>query len=153
MRGFLFPVLLLSALCLAEVSGDLVAGYLDALGENMAYQREGNEFILLAAVDDTTQVPYMYILVDPEMEGCLLVALTPGIVPESGAGRTAALETLSALNWDNTWVKYAVDPESNEVSAMYTFSTEDGLGEEAFSVMLNLLLGTVDEDWETLSGL
>jgi hypothetical protein len=153
MRGSLFILALLSALSLAVVSGDLVAGYLDALGENMTYEREGNEFILLAAVDDTTDVPYMYILVDPEMEGCLLVALTPGVVPASGAGRTTALETLSELNWNNTWVKYALDPTTNEVSAMYTFSTEDGLGEEAFSVMLNLLLGTVDEDWETLSSL
>jgi len=153
MRASLFVLAFMTALSAAEVSGDLVAGYLDALGEGMAYEREGNEFILLAAVDDTTQVPYMYILVDPEMEGCLLVALTPGMLPASGAGRTAALETLSSLNWNNTWVKYAADPSTGEVSAMYTFSTEDGLGQEAFSVMLNLLLGTVDEDWDILESL
>jgi len=153
MRRSFIVLALLSAISMAEVSGDIVAGYLDALGENMTYERSGNEFILLAAVDDSTDVPYMYILADSEMEGCLLVALTPGLVPESGAERAAALETLTDLNWNNTWVKYAVDPVTGEVSAMYTFSTENGLGQEAFSVMLNLLLGTVDEDWETLADL
>jgi len=102
MRLQIPALILLSALSAADVSGDLVAGYLDALGEGVAYERDGNEFMLLAAVDDTTQVPYMYILVDPEMEGCLIVALTPGVVPASGPERAAALETLGTLNWNNT---------------------------------------------------
>ncbi len=146
-------MLTISAVSFAEISADVVAGYLDQLGEEMIYDRSDNEFMLLATTQDSTQVPYMYILVDPEMEGCLLVALTPGIVPESGEERTAALETLARLNWDNTWVKFTNDPETGEVSAMYTFSTENGLGYESFSVMINLLLGTVDKNWETLSSI
>ncbi len=129
----------------------MIAGYLDQLGDELLYERTENEFMLLAEIEDGSQIPYLYILVDPEMEGCLLVALTPGLVPESGAERTAALETIAQLNWNNTWVKFAVDPETGEVSAMYTFSTEDGLGYESFTVMINLLLGTVDDTWETLS--
>ncbi len=153
MRLAVAMLAIVSAMALAEVSGDLVEGYLQGMGEDMMYQREGNEFMLTYPVSDTLDVPYMYILVDPEMEGCLLVALTPGMVPESGAERSAALETLAALNWNNTWVKYVSDPETGEVSAMYAFSTEDGLGEDAFTVMLNLLLATVDEQWEMLSEL
>lgn len=141
----------LVTISLAEINGDTVAGYLDQIGQDLVYERSGNEFMLLATTQDSTQVPYMYILVDPEMEGCLLVALTPGMVPESGPERASAMETLAQLNWDNTWVKFAADPETGEVSAMYTFTTENGLGYEAFAVMINLLLGTVDENWDTLA--
>jgi hypothetical protein len=149
---YAMPLLLvLATISLAEISGDTVAGYLDRIGEELIYERSGNEFVLLAETADSTQVPYMYILVDPEMEGCLLVALTPGLIPASGAERTAALETLAQLNWDYTWVKFAADPETGEVLAMYTFTTENGLGYEAFAVMVNLLLGTVDENWEVLA--
>lgn len=153
MKLALIGLVFVISLSLAEVSGDIVAGYLDAMGEQMIYERDGNEFMLTAPISDSTFVPYMYLLVDPDMEGCLMVALTPGTVPESGPERTAALETVSMLNWNNSWVKYATDPSTGEVSAMYTFSTENGLGQEAFSVMLNLLLATVDEDWDVLSAL
>ncbi len=153
MKYTVILLVLLSAISMAEISADIVAGYLDQIGEDLVYQRSDNQFMLLATTADSSQVPYMYILVDPDMEGCLLVALTPGVVPDSGPERTAALETLAQLNWDNTWVKFAADPESGEVSAMYTFSTENGMGYEAFSVMINLLLGTVDENWDTLSSL
>lgn len=146
-------LLLVTAVSLGEISGDMVAGYLDRIGEELVYERSGNEFVLLAATEDGTQVPYLFILVDSEMEGCLLVGLTPGVVPESGPERTEALETISQLNWDNTWVKFTTDPETGEVSAMYTFSTENGLGYEAFAVMINLILGTVDEHWDILASL
>lgn len=151
MKNVMLVLLGITALSFAEVSGDMVAGYLDRIGEDLTYEREENEFILLVSTADSSQVPYMYILVDPEMDGCLLVALTPGIVPESGAERTAALETLAQLNWNNTWVKFTNDPETGEVTAMYTFTTENGLGYESFTIMINLLLGTVDENWEILS--
>jgi len=140
----------LTAVSFADISGDIVAGYLDQMGEDLLYERIENEFILMAETEDGGQIPYLYILVDPQMNGCLLVALTPGIVPESGAGRTAALETIAELNWNNTWIKFTIDPETGEVSAIYTFSTEDGLGYESFGIMINLILGTVDENWERL---
>ena len=150
MKYVILALLALAAVSFAEISGDIIAGYLDQGGKELVYERVDNEFMLLAETEDGSQIPYMYILVDPEMEGCLLVALTPCIVSETGAERTAALETISQLNWDNTWVKFTVDPETGDVSAMYTFSTEDGIGYESFMVMLNLLLGTVDENWNTL---
>ena len=150
MKNVILVLLVLTAISLAEVSGDMIGGYLDQIGEDLIYERAENEFMLLAETEDGSQIPYMYILADPDMEGCLLVALTPGIVPESGVERASALETIAQLNWDNTWIKFAADPESGDVSAMYTFSTEDGLGYESFAVMLNLLLGTVDENWDTL---
>ncbi|RKZ09985.1 hypothetical protein DRQ25_04445 [Candidatus Fermentibacteria bacterium] len=150
MKHIILALLVLTAISFAEVSGDIIGGYLDQIGEELIYERVENEFMLLAETEDGSQIPYMYILADPEMEGCLLVALTPGIVPASGAERTAALETIAQLNWNNTWVKFAIDPETGDVSAMYTFSTENGLGYDSFAVMLNLLLGTVDENWEIL---
>ncbi|MCK4806581.1 MAG: YbjN domain-containing protein [Candidatus Aegiribacteria sp.] len=153
MKNVILALSVIAAVSFAEVSGDIIEGYLDQIGEELIYERAENEFILIAEAEDGSSIPYMYILVDPEMEGCLLVALTPGIVPESGTERTAALETIAQLNWNNTWVKFAIDPESGDVSAMYTFSTEDGLGYESFTVMINILLGTVDENWEILSNI
>ena len=153
MKTVILVLFVLTAISFAEISGDIIAGYLDQLGEELVYERVENEFMLLAETEDGSHIPYMYILADPEMEGCLLVALTPGTVPESGAERTAALETISQLNWSNTWIKFVFDPETGDVSAMYTFSTEDGLGYESFGVMINLLLGTVDENWDTFSAI
>lgn len=150
MKNAILVISVITAVSFAEISGDIVAGYLDQIGEDLVYERAENEFMLLAETEDGSMIPYMYILADSEMEGCLLVALTPGVVPESGAERTAALEVIAQLNWNNTWVKFAADPETGDVSTMYTFSTEDGLGYESFAVMLNLLLGTVDENWDTL---
>jgi len=153
LKYVILVLLVLAAVSFAEVSGDMIEGYLDQMGEELVYERVENEFMLLVETEDESQIPYMYILADPEMEGCLLVALTPGIVPESGAERAAALETIAQLNWNNTWVKFVIDPETGDVSAMYTFSTEDGLGYESFAVMINLILGTVDENWDTLSAI
>ena len=150
MKKSILVLSVLTAISFAGISGDIVEGYLDQIGGDLIYERAENEFMLLAETEDGSQIPYMYILVDPEMEGCLLVALTPGIVPESGTERAAALEVIAQLNWDNTWVKFVSDPETGDVSAMYTFSTENGLGYDSFAVMLNLLLGTVDENWDTL---
>ncbi|NOQ23583.1 MAG: hypothetical protein GQ565_13170 [Candidatus Aegiribacteria sp.] len=153
MKNVILVLFVLTAVSFADISGDMIEGYLDQTGDDLVYERVDNEFMLLAETQDGSKIPYMYILADPEMEGCLLVALTPGTVPESGAERTAALETIAQLNWSNTWVKFAIDPETGDVSAMYTFSTEDGLGYESFTVMLNLLLGTVDENWDTLAAI
>ena len=150
MKNIVLVLFVLAAISFAEVSGDIIEEYLDQIGEELVYERADNEFMLLAETEDGSQIPYMYILTDPEMEGCLLVALTPGIVPESGAERTTALETIAQLNWNNTRIKFTTDPETGDVSAMYTFSTEDGLGYESFAVMLNLLIGTVDKNWDTL---
>ena len=150
MKKSILVLAVLTSISFAGISGDIVEGYLDQIGGDLIYERAENEFMLLANTEDRSQIPYMYILVDPEMEGCLLVALTPGMVPESGTERAAALEVIAQLNWDNTWVKFVSDPETGDVSAMYTFSTENGLGYDSFAVMLNLLLGTVDENWDTL---
>ncbi|MEN8209292.1 MAG: YbjN domain-containing protein [Candidatus Fermentibacteria bacterium] len=150
MKSISLVLFVLAAISFAEVSGDMIEGYLNQIGEELIYERVDNEFMLLAETEDGSQVPYMYILADPEMEGCLLVALTPGVLPSSGAERTAGLETIAQLNWNNTWVKFAIDPETGEISAMYTFSTENGVGYESFAIMLNLLLGTVDENWDRL---
>jgi hypothetical protein len=137
----------------AEISGDIIAGYLDMMGEEMVYERMENQFVLLATTEDGTQVPYMFVFVEPESEACLLVALTPGVVPESGPERQQALETITQLNWDNTWARYTVEPETGEVSIMYPFTTENGLGYESFTTMINVMLGSVDENWEILSSM
>ena len=84
-------------------------------------------------------------------EACYLIGFTPGVVPEAGEARAAALEVLTQLNWEYTFVKFIADPETGEVSVSYAFSTENGMGYDAFAAMVYVVLGTVQENIDILA--
>lgn len=134
----------LAAASLAAVSSTTVAEYLDQMGA--AYEEEEGSFWLLA--EDTVSgesFPIFYIEVNAPMEACFLAGPTPGVVPASGAGRLAALEKIAELNATYPFVKFEHDMNTGEIICTYTFSTENGMGFDAFAAMVQVLFGTIDE--------
>jgi hypothetical protein len=135
----------------ATVSSELVASYLDSLGAS--YEQDENAFLLYVAEEGEEHWPFFYLEISESDEACYMVAFTPGILPATGDARVAGLETLTELNWNYTFVKFLADPESGEVTVTYTFSTENGMGFDAFSVMMYVLIATVQENIEVLANL
>jgi len=135
----------------ATVSSELVASYLDSLGAT--YEQDENAFLLYVVEDGEESWPFFYIEISDRDEACYMVGFTPGILPATGEARAAGLETLADLNWNYTFVKFAADPESGEITVSYTFSTENGMGYDAFSAMIYVLIATVQENLEVLTDL
>lgn len=132
------------SLASAAVSPRTIAGYLDDI--NAVYQQEGDVFFIIQSDEETGDVyAIFYIEVNEMMEACFMAGPTPGLVPASGAGRVAALELLSTLNSTYPFVKFEADPSTGEVMCTYTFSTENGLGFEAFTAMISVIFSTIEE--------
>lgn len=140
-----------ATVALAEISADTVEGYLETMG--LQYEREEDEFLVMMEDQEGELWPVMYIGVDPEIEACYLAAFTPAVVPESGQARQDALETIMELNWNSLFSKFEVNPETGEVSLSYVFSTENGVGYEAFEAIMGVLFGTLEETMEVLSAI
>ncbi len=150
-----FTVLFLSvfaAASFAAVSSTTIAGYLDEMGA--IYEEEEGVFWLLAEDSLSGETfPIFYIEVNAPMEACFMAGPTPGLVPETGAGRTAALEKMAELNATYPFVKFEHDLNTGEIICTYTFSTENGVGLEAFAAMLQVIFGTIDETAAELAAL
>jgi hypothetical protein len=134
----------IASVSFAVLPAATVAGYLDQMGA--IYEQEEGVFWLLA--EDSLSgdsFPIFYIEVNASMEACFLAGPTPGIVPETGAGRAVVLAKLAELNATYPFVKFEHDLSTGEVICTYTFSTENGVGFEAFSAMLQVIFGTIDE--------
>lgn len=143
---------LVTAVSLAALSPSTVADYLDQIGAS--YEEEEGVFWLLATDSLSGDVfPIFYIEVNAPMEACFMAGPTPGLVPESGAGRAAAFEKMAELNAVYPFVKFEHDMSTGEIICTYTFSTENGVGLEAFAAMLQVVFGTIDETAEELAAL
>jgi hypothetical protein len=152
MRYSFLLILAAASVSFAALSTSTVAGYLDQLGAQ--YEEEDGAFWLLAQDSLSEEsFPIFYIEVNASMEACFMAGPTPGLVPESGAGRAAAFEKLAELNATYPFVKFEQDLTTGEVICTYTFSTENGVGLEAFSAMLQVIFGTIDETAAELAAL
>ncbi|MCK5131768.1 MAG: YbjN domain-containing protein [Candidatus Sabulitectum sp.] len=152
MRATVLFALTLVTISFAALSSTTVAGYLDQLGA--AYEEEEGTFWLLAEDSLSGEAfPIFYIEVNAPMEACFLAGPTPGLVPASGAGRAAAFAKLAELNATYPFVKFEHDIDTGEVICTYTFTTENGVGIEAFSAMLQVIFGTIDETAAELAAL
>jgi len=102
-------------------------------GDNANYQ-------LRIFVDDPRKVVYM----------CINRLMT---IPEAHPRKSAVLQRLMELNWELLIGKYEWDKTDGEVRLSYTFSTENGLGYEAFVACFQLLVLTADRDYPKLMAL
>jgi len=152
MRYSFLLIIAVVSVSFAALSTTTVAGYLDQLGA--AYEEEEGAFWLLAQDSLSGEdFPIFYIEVNTAMEACFMAGPTPGLVPESGAGRAAAFEKLAELNATYPFVKFEHDLTTGEIICTYTFSTENGVGLETFSAMLQVIFGTIDETAAELAAL
>jgi len=153
LRYVCMAAVVLAAAASATVSGETITTYLDSLEAQYEVSDSGLEFILINQSEQGDQWPFMYIGIDREAEACYMEAMTPAVIPGSGPERTEALETLTELNWNYPFTKFSVNPETNEVSATYVFTTEDGIGFNAFAAMIYVLMGTVQDAIDELEAI
>ncbi len=99
-------------------------------GDNGNYQ-------LRIFIDDPRKVVYM----------CINRLMT---IPDSHPRKSAVLQRLMELNWELLIGKYEWDKSDGEARLSYTFSTENGLGYEAFVACFQLLVLTADRDYPKL---
>ena len=152
MRTTILLVLAIATASFAALSTTTVASYLDQLGA--AYQEEDGAFWLLAEDSLSGEAfPIFYIEVNASLEACFMAGPTPGLVPASGADRAVAFAKLAELNASYPFVKFEHDVSTGEIICTYTFSTENGVGLEAFSAMLQVIFGTMDETAAELAAL
>lgn len=152
MRTVILLVLAIVTASFAALSTTTVASYLDQLGA--AYEEEDGAFWLLAEDSLSGEAfPIFYIEVNASLEACFMAGPTPGLVPASGAARAVAFAKLAELNASYPFVKFEHDVSSGEIICTYTFSTENGVGLEAFSAMLQVIFGTMDETAAELAAL
>ena len=152
MRATILLLCAIATASFAALTPSTVADYLDQLGA--VYEQEEGVFWLLA--EDSLsgeEFPIFYIEVNAPMEACFMAGPTPGVVPESGAGRAAAFAKLAELNATYPFVKFEHDLDTGEVICTYTFSTENGVGIEAFAAILQVIFGTIDETATELAAL
>lgn len=135
---------LASSLAFAVVTPETIAGYLDQI--NASYEQEEDVFFIVQT-DEVSGEAYaiFYIEVNATMDACFMAGPTPGIVPASGPERLAALELISELNSAYPFVKFEADPTTGEVMCTYTFTTENGVGYEAFTAMVSVIFSTIEE--------
>ncbi len=98
---------------------------------------DNGNYELRIFIDDPRKVVYM----------CINRLMT---VPRSHPRKSVVLQRLMELNWELLIGKYEWDKSDGEVRLSYTFSTENGLGYEAFAACFQLLVLTADRDYPKL---
>ncbi len=91
-------------------------------------------------VDDRSKTVYM----------CIGRLMT---IPNSHPRKYVMLQRFMELNWELLIGKYEWDKSDGEVRLSYTFSTENGLGYEAFAACLQWIVLSADRDYPELMGL
>lgn len=128
----------------------LIASYLDKMGYvytidetderseiSLTMRGENNRYDLRIFIDDSRKVVYV----------CVNRFLT---CPTSHPRLAPLLQRLMELNWQLLIGKYEWDKTDGEVRLSHTFSTENGLGYDAFVACFQLLVMTADNDYPAL---
>jgi len=72
------------------------------------------------------------------------------VLPNENPNRDAVLRELMKKNWDLNIGKFEWDPSDGEIRFSYCFTTENGVGFEAFEAIVTTLLTTGDKFWPEL---
>ena len=93
------------------------------------------------------------IVIDTERELVYMFLNRYLSVPEDHPNLNAILKALMDYNWQLNVGKMEWDKTDGEVRYSFTFTTENGVGFEAFEAIVTSLLGTGDKLWPELSKL
>jgi|GEM_PF-2849800 len=75
------------------------------------------------------------------------------VAKPDNAGLPKILQRLMEKNWDLNIGKFEWDKTDGEIRFSYTFTTENGIGYESFSAIIDTLLNTGDKLWPELRSL
>ena len=71
-------------------------------------------------------------------------------IPNQHPRKAVLLQRLMELNWEHFLAKYEWEKRNGEVRLSYSFSTENGLGYDAFAACFEHLILTADHDYPKL---
>jgi hypothetical protein len=91
-----------------------------------------------------------YVLAVPDKALAFIIIADYLTVPADHRNCDKVLRALMKLNWDLNVGKFEWDPSDGEVRLTFTFSTENGVGFEAFSAVFSTLIQTADQKIEEL---
>lgn len=130
----------------------LVSGYLDRMGRGYKVeQRDRYPVIALDGVRVEHATHYLRIVIDAEKQLVYMFVNRYISVPEDHPRLAEIHRRLMELNWDLNIGKFEWDKSDGETRLSYCFTTENGVGFEAFEAIVLTLLKTADDFWPELS--
>jgi hypothetical protein len=136
-----------------EEAATVIAGYLERMTYTPVRDPKGELPILSANVKMTKATHRLRMVIDEKRKILYVFLNRYFVVPKDHPNRNQVLQALMEQNWKLNVGRYEWDPEDGEVRLSYTFTTENGLGFEAFEAVVKTLLDTGDTLWPELSGL
>jgi S1-C subfamily serine protease len=130
----------------------LLSGYLDRMGRS--YKVEADEKYPVIALDSIKvehATHYVRVVIDAEKQLVYIFINRYISVPEDHPRLAEIHRRLMELNWDLNIGKFEWDKSDGEIRLSYCFTTENGVGFEAFEAIVITLLKTADDLWPELS--
>jgi len=130
-----------------------IASYLDRMGEDGYKYRQVDENTLECRMIGENGVYVTRIRVSNKLDLVYLYIQDYLVVPKTHRNKDKMMSRLMELNFELNVGKFEWDSRDGEVRYSFTFSTENGLGFEAFRAVFETLLVTADDKYEDLQKL
>ncbi|MCD6352504.1 MAG: YbjN domain-containing protein [Armatimonadetes bacterium] len=135
----------------SEVDLAYVSKYLDRM--KLKYEKDEQHNVAhMVMVGDNGKFD-THVLCDPQAALAYIIITDYLTVPPTHRNCDKVLRRLMELNWKLNLGKFEWDPSDGEVRFTFTFSTENGIGFEAFQAVFNTMIATADDQIEGLQKL
>lgn len=132
----------------------LLSGYLDRMGRGYEVEEDDKyPVISLDPIRVEHATHRLRIVTDAEKQLVYLFINRYISVPEDHPRLAEIQRRLMELNWDLNIGKFEWDKSDGETRLSYCFTTENGVGFEAFEAIVITLLKTADDLWPELSAM
>jgi len=129
----------------------VIRGYLDRMKlASKMVETDDKSSVLDVTLEMDNATHHLRIVVDVERDMVYLFLNRFLSLPKESPNRDAVLRKLMETNWDLNIGKFEWDPSDGEVRLSYTFTTENGMGYEAFEAIVATLAKTGDKYWPDL---
>ena len=130
-----------------------VQAHLTRMGVSYGVDTSG-EYPAASFANQSTNATHLVRVVIDARRGLVYIFLNRYLaLPNDDPARDAVLRELMKLNWSLNIGKFEWDPSDGEVRFSYCFTTENGVGYEAFDAVVRTLLQTGDRLWPELKRL
>lgn len=130
-----------------------IASYLDRMGEDGLKYRQVDENTLECRMIGENGTYVTRVRVANKLDLVYLYIQDYLVVPKAHRNKDKVMCRLMELNFELNVGKFEWDSRDGEVRYSFTFSTENGLGFEAFRAVFETLLVTADDKQEELQKL
>ncbi|MCE5218076.1 trypsin-like peptidase domain-containing protein [bacterium] len=122
----------------------LIRSYMDRMDLKYEVDTSGDWPVLNCPVKMDNATHQLHIVIDTKTQLVYLFLNRYLVAPQNSRTLPRVLRTLMERNWDLNIGKFEWDKSDGEVRLSYTFTTENGVGFEAFEAIVLTLVGTGD---------